>query len=277
MLFMAVGVRVLDYGWTEPRYDVVAIGVWVVGVSLYYGVVRSVSQLYVLATLAIVMVVMMFGPWSSFDVSIASQNARFEQIMNQHGLIKNGILSPASKGTFSDNEMDQIDGILNYFSSNHALKDLSVLPKGFTFYEVERWFGYNQEFRVRDTNASFNYEIDQQAVDVTGYDKMVSFDHFSVQKTSISNHYSCAYDTTTNFFTIQDATHAVLRENIADFALDVYQHNKPLTTQQHALLRVSDQFDVKIVLKSFDGHLDERSQEPKIDQVSFIVLIHSKN
>ena len=111
MLFYAISLRIGQYGWTINRYLVVAFGVWLLGLSLYYGIWQKRSRLIILPTSIFACILLtQFGPWSIYEVSKSSQIQRIEQFATSAKLTA----KQAKKATSS----------VRYICSYHGCKTL---------------------------------------------------------------------------------------------------------------------------------------------------------
>lgn len=81
LLFVAIGRRIADYGFTENRYYVLLTGLWMLGMSLYVLISRRKSlKVFVLSFIALAML-SAIGPWSAFAFTKRSQLHRLERLI----------------------------------------------------------------------------------------------------------------------------------------------------------------------------------------------------
>ncbi len=80
MALLAVGKRISQYGVTEPRYVLLVLALWLLGVALYYTGFRSRSIRPIPVSLAVVVLATTFGPWGMFATAKRSQAGRFETL-----------------------------------------------------------------------------------------------------------------------------------------------------------------------------------------------------
>ena len=78
VLFMAVQIRISEYGWTENRYYLVLFGVFLSGNILYFLFNKTKTTKTLTSSLTILAVLSVIGPWSSFNVSENDQIARLK-------------------------------------------------------------------------------------------------------------------------------------------------------------------------------------------------------
>ncbi len=76
-----------------------------------------------------------------------SQNKRFEKILIRNNMMQNDQIIKATS-LVSMTDQSEIISILEYFNSNHQLKDLKYLPDDFTISDTEKVLG------ITDSNFS---------------------------------------------------------------------------------------------------------------------------
>ncbi|MCD6063503.1 MAG: hypothetical protein K0R82_1414, partial [Flavipsychrobacter sp.] len=92
LLFVAIGVRIRQYGVTEPRYYLVALGCWLVCIALYFIFSKQKNIKVIPATLILVGLFSLFGPWSAFSVSSISQYRILKNTLERNKIWENGKL-----------------------------------------------------------------------------------------------------------------------------------------------------------------------------------------
>ncbi|MFW6090159.1 MAG: DUF4153 domain-containing protein [Gemmatimonadota bacterium] len=98
MLLVAVWKRIDQYGITEPRYFLLILTLWLAGMAIVYGIVRSQNIRWLPATLCVLAFVTFVGPWSAYSVSRASQLDRLEGLLERNGMLVDGRAVPATDG-----------------------------------------------------------------------------------------------------------------------------------------------------------------------------------
>lgn len=114
VLFLAVWQRVAPYGITESRYLGIVVAFWlgVMGVVLAFTRGRPIRL--VPMTLAVLLVIVSFGPWGMFSVSQSSQHARLESRLNAIDLQADlPVMVPAD-------QYDEIQSITRYMIHRHG-------------------------------------------------------------------------------------------------------------------------------------------------------------
>lgn len=90
MLLVAVWKRIDQYGITEPRYFLLLLTLWLAGMAVVYGIVRSQNIKWLPATLCVLAFATFVGPWSAYSVSQASQLGRLEGLLARNGMLVEG-------------------------------------------------------------------------------------------------------------------------------------------------------------------------------------------
>lgn len=171
VMFAAIGIRIQAYGFTENRYFVVILGLWVFGVMLYYSLARYTRNIVLPVTLALIALLAVSGPWSAYSLSRHSQNARFEALAAEYNMLDGGALQKPDRDITAADRQEFVS-ILIYFSSSHSLDDVRLLPAGFEFDDMEQLFGFTREegWRYPDGPAYFGFHSRGEPIDVRGYD-----------------------------------------------------------------------------------------------------------
>lgn len=123
MLFMALGKRIGQYGFTENRYFMCVLALWLLGVALA-GAFDRLKRLEALpATLALIALFTSFGPWGAYAVARGSQLGRFEQLLESEGMLENGRIEAA--GQVVDLEARrEMSAILDYLMDVHGPRSI---------------------------------------------------------------------------------------------------------------------------------------------------------
>jgi hypothetical protein len=119
MLMLAVLKRTGQYGVTEQRYFLLALTLWMLGISLYYGLTGSANIKRIPETLLLVVLLTAIGPWSAYAVSVRSQTARLETILARLAMGRPGKIVPPG-GPVLPADRIQIGAILRYLGDTHG-------------------------------------------------------------------------------------------------------------------------------------------------------------
>jgi hypothetical protein len=123
LLFAAIGKRVQEYGITENRYFVLALGVWLTGIVLHSALDAPRDLRVLPASLCLVALLASFGPWGAFEVSRKSQVARLGSMLESQGMLVGGKLAKAP-GRIPRMTAREIAGVADYLEERELLSDL---------------------------------------------------------------------------------------------------------------------------------------------------------
>lgn len=143
MMFISIGQRVAQYGITENRYYILALGIWVLAMMLYFTIKKSINTIIIPITLSLVVLNSVLGPFSSFSISKFSQNRRLNNILKSNNMLENNNIVKDSD--LSKENQKEINNIIYYFNTYHKLKDIKVLDNEFTTDDMEETFGFAYE------------------------------------------------------------------------------------------------------------------------------------
>lgn len=165
VLFIAIGIRIGDYGITVNRYVIVELGVWLTFISFYFVLGKKNIKLIPIS-LATLILFTSFGAWGMFSVSEKSQIKRLKSILMNSGILVNGkvVNEPKLKlGKDSlfyldnkrtnerlviDSVQNEVYSIINYMDDFHG------------FNGIDAWYKQNADsvFRIlRDSSKFYNY------------------------------------------------------------------------------------------------------------------------
>ncbi len=162
MLYLAIGLRVAEYGVTINRYITIFLAVWLTGIS-FYMILRGKDIRFIPMSLFVIILICSFGPWGIFQVSERSQVARLETILEQAGLLVEDeivnepewdqsdtlslTLNPAfpNEDLLSDSLHNEVMSILGYLEQFHGL---SAIEDWFEQDHrlIARTLGYSEDF-----------------------------------------------------------------------------------------------------------------------------------
>ncbi len=91
LLFIAIFTRVLEYGYTEPRYFVLLLAVWLTTVVLYFIFRKNPTIKFIpISLFCFGLFALIFPYFNTFSVAKRSQKNELEKILTDHNLLVNG-------------------------------------------------------------------------------------------------------------------------------------------------------------------------------------------
>jgi len=140
MLFLAIGIRIADYGITINRYLTVLLAIWLLLISIYFVFIgKNIKAIPM--TLFVLILITCFGPWGIFEVSERSQVNRLEQILRNSEILKDHITNEPiwdvsdtsrlvlidknrNQGVLSDSLHNEVYSVINYLDDFHGLSSI---------------------------------------------------------------------------------------------------------------------------------------------------------
>lgn len=127
LLFIAIIRRISDYGFTENRYMVLALAVWILAIVLYMLLSsKKAIRVLPLSLLGIVLATS-FGPWGMLSVSMRSQINEFKKLYGT---------TLAQDKLVSREEFRRLENLLSYVNKRNQISELDATTginlKGFS-------------------------------------------------------------------------------------------------------------------------------------------------
>ncbi|MEZ4357753.1 MAG: DUF4153 domain-containing protein [Eubacteriales bacterium] len=189
LMFIGLFIRIGAYGFTEARYMVLALSVWVTCMTVIAIILKPEKRLNIIAPtlFALIALITVLGPLSAFNISKSSQNARLYSLLEKNDMLTTeGYLKQGTD--VSDKDKQEIYAILDYFDYNHSLSDVHTLETvpddegyssilGFERPEVVVTPGYKGSHYISPENV-------QNVFDVSGYDYFYMDNYGKIESTS---------------------------------------------------------------------------------------------
>ena len=119
-LYFAIYLRVEQYGFTESRYALFVITLWL-SISVGYFFIKREKVLFknIFLVLSILLFISYATPFSATKISVDSQLDRFTNFLDKHGLLKD-TQAIASKKELSLEQRIEITSVIQYMQSNDS-------------------------------------------------------------------------------------------------------------------------------------------------------------
>lgn len=181
LLFTAIFTRVLQYGFTEARYYVLVLAIWLATLTIYYIFYKKASIKFIPISLFCFGIFGLLFPFlNAFSVSVKSQKEELMSILNSEKLIENGKINFDKK--ISDTTANNILDKFEYLNERNEKPFLETLvPKNVQEKKEfkEGYFWNSSEYFSQITYAhDNNYQANlltlrspEGLIDIKGYDK----------------------------------------------------------------------------------------------------------
>lgn len=183
LLFVAIGKRISDYGFTEARYFVLILALWLLFISFYFVVGTNTKLKTIPLSLFMVGLVAMILPYGNvYSLSVWSQKQSFKKI-----LIENGLLDGSKIVTNKPVLSSVVESLQDkYFYLEQRQQKVYVLNM---LEEDTRKQLTDQRYRFRDifdtvqldyeekNSVYFDIKNIQKVTELEGYSYMTSIDY----------------------------------------------------------------------------------------------------
>ncbi|WP_278353450.1 DUF4153 domain-containing protein [Chryseobacterium gleum] len=196
LLFTAIFTRILEYGYTEPRYFVLLLALWLLSVVIYFIFSKRATIKFIPVSLFLFGAFALVFPYlNAFSVAKRSQKKELINILNQNQLISGGKINFQKKIT--DTIRDEIADKFEFLAERKQGEFLSTLLNKEnqaelaahidfgTFYSVR----YNIQKRFSDVNVTVENKVykmnkqslvpEKQVVEIGNYQYLLSFYSYS--------------------------------------------------------------------------------------------------
>ncbi|WP_353893842.1 DUF4153 domain-containing protein [Proteinivorax hydrogeniformans] len=280
MMLVSLYIRISAYGFTERRYFALVAGLWLVGIMLYHIFSSRKRGIVIPISLAVIAILSVIGPWSAYSTSISSQNTRFERLLTEHDMLKNGEIQPQKELSVEDRY--ELSSIIIYFNSNHDLSKLSYLPDGFSLLrDTKDVFGFelqrsrHDHFRQRREYFRIHLSEDE-LIDINQYQH---FGHFTLNihassELKLGDFLVTANDKKSELYIYKNED-VIYSKDIGSIAKEIYNQHEGTEVLSLTKMTYSDKnqnTDIKLVFKNIYGFKDEENNSIKVESMEFYIF-----
>nr|WP_272878416.1 DUF4153 domain-containing protein [Clostridium sp. Cult3] len=284
MMFISMGIRIKQYGITENRYFALVLGLWVIGIMIYFIFKKKLNNMVIPISLSIIALNSVFGPLSGFDVSKRSQNRRLKSLIEKNNMIGEGGLVKPTDDISMDDKLE-VGMILKYFNDNHSLKDVKYLPQDFKISNMESVFGFPYMEKSLNEYSHFYYfsESRGKTLEVKGYDYLL--EGYGIMGKIESNDDIAVYFNRVDLnFKIEEKGNVIYKKDLKEYGLDVLEKVKDMDLKGNNLIDQdnmtfvdeNDKVKVKFIINSIDGERRNQMKDTIFNNIDYYVLIKIK-
>jgi hypothetical protein len=284
MMFVSLGIRINAYGITENRYYVMVMGLWVLSMMIYTSFTHAKKNIILPVSLALVAVLSISGPWSSYSVSKFSQNKRFEAILTRNGMLRDNEIIK-SETEVSNKDKIEVSEILSYFERNHQLSDIKYLPTDFKMENTEHVFGFPYHFNTYDKPLgrffAYNASDWSKPVNIAGFDYLIDFRSLYSEAEPIIDNMRIKYDIKNTYFSILIGDEEIYSKILSDFGKQLYDKfgmvdKQRINPEEMCFVEENDKVKLKFIFFGMYGEKDLSSDSININSMEFYILIKVK-
>ncbi|MGH1516774.1 DUF4153 domain-containing protein [Chryseobacterium sp. JK1] len=186
LLFTAIFTRILEYGYTEPRYFVLLLALWLLSTVIYFVFVKKTTIKFIPVSLFTFGIFALIFPYfNAFSVAKRSQKTELVKILNQHQLLKNGKIifknkiDETASRQISDifeflGKRKQADFLSTFLDEKEQLKLADHIASGSydsIGYDIEDKFSNISQFEIERLSIA----VDNQAIEIGDYQYFLDF------------------------------------------------------------------------------------------------------
>lgn len=154
LLFVAINTRILQYGYTEPRYYVLLLALWLTSVVLYFIFIRKASIKFIPVSLFVFGLFALLMPYfNAVAVAKRSQKNELNKILSENNLLQNGKITFSSK--VSDATADEIASKFQFLSDRNEDDYLKSFLDDKKQNEMLPYFADNKSWELRTGNLKY--------------------------------------------------------------------------------------------------------------------------
>ncbi|MBM7613806.1 DUF4153 domain-containing protein [Alkaliphilus hydrothermalis] len=241
MMFVALFIRINEYGITESRYFVLVVGLWVTGSMLYFAIRKNQRNILLAISISLVALLSVVGPVSSYSISKYSQNMRLKSILVDNSMLQQDGIIPEKNAP--QEVISEVSEIVHYFKEYHSLKDLNYVPDDFDLETMEQVFGF-QFNRHQDGRYNYpqyhHYDLGDSSnlYIIKEFDYFIPLEYYSHRNKGLNfdqDNLSIEYKESKNEISISYKGEVIYTKNIEDLAVNIHQTNsnkKPSTAEE---------------------------------------------
>ena len=195
LLFVAIFTRILEYGYTEPRYFVLLLAIWLTTVVFYFIFYKKATIKFIPISLFIFGVFALIFPYvNAFSTAKRSQKIELQQILTKNQLLEKGKINfekaiqdsiaveISNKFEFLK-ERKQIDYLKKYFTDSQ-LKEIPFFhQKNINFQIINEFKNvkYNKEPKLGDKYTRLSIRTRNFNYNITGYSQLFKVFNYNNQ------------------------------------------------------------------------------------------------
>lgn len=260
MMFVSIGKRINQYGFTENRYYVVLLGIWILLVMIYFVLSKTLRNIFLPLSLSLFVFISVYGPLSAFNISSMSQNSRLTALLEKNNMIQDGLVIPSA--TVSKTDKENISSIA-YFFDYRDLTKIKYLDDDFKMTDFEKTFGFSATENYFPSQE-YVYLYAQQgntSIDIKGYDYSLTLTSDN-QSIKINENTTITYDIGKKSILVKRGEEVLLEADITDqlqSLVESYsQDSKGIATyDQTTFIEENSKVKLKFIITELSGYKED--------------------
>lgn len=288
LLFLAIFTRILEYGYTEPRYLVLIISIWLTTVVLYFIFKSNPTIKFIPTSLfCFGLFAIAFPFFNAFSVAKMSQKKQLQELLIKNNLLSNGKID-FSKKLNSQNASEiadklaflairkQNDYLLNIINKKDVANWDNIISKNSEFLIKSSIISAftDVETKIENSNKTFYIDTNSEYLDIKNYDFLINFKNDQDQATINNDQFKLEMNSKVPKFIL------ILNSNERlDFTPYILSISSNLQNRNIDKLETEGNlgpYYVKIVFKNINVNYDYKN-EKSVYINDIIILMKTKN
>ncbi|ANQ50883.2 DUF4153 domain-containing protein [Flammeovirga sp. MY04] len=274
----AIWRRISEYGITENRYYLIALGVWLFFISVYTLIKRDHFIKMIPMSLSVVCILSAFGPLSAFNVSKNSQLERLNDYATSNNwLDEDGYWDTSNEKKTPKEDVDQSRSIIKYLIKNHGYASIQPYLKDSIpdiLQGVDNKYAQSrtilQEMKLIQTSDDLkenrlNFYTTHQGVDIKGYSKYFTKEAQYLKRNGDKAISISKTDPVINLFIENGAT------KLGTLIIGDQSYEIPFPDENEMIYKKKD---FMMVYKSVNGIKNEEQNTTTLTAVTFTLFIN---
>ncbi len=187
LLFVAIFTRILEYGFTENRYYVLLLAIWLTVVVLYFSFWRKANIKFIPVSLfAFGLFSLIFPYFNTFSVAKNSQKIELQEILVKNNLLENGKINLNKRINNSEaneisekfdflKERNELNYLKKYFNESETKKIAFFYQKRINFKIKEEFKNvkYSKDIKNGEKYTQLNIRANRFNYSIKGYDQII--------------------------------------------------------------------------------------------------------
>jgi len=201
LLFTAVFTRILEYGYTEPRYFVLLLALWLLSIVLYFVLNKKASIKFIPVSLFVFGIFSLIFPYlNAFSVAKRSQKNELVSLLDSKKLLVNNKIDFQKK--ISDSVVDEIADKFEFLAKRKEKDFLLDLVNTKTKEQLSKDFEKPYSWTINNSlRNSFTHidkisgvskyerltvETENSVIPIDGYQYLISFNSYDYEPKKIN-------------------------------------------------------------------------------------------
>lgn len=276
LLFTAIFTRVLQYGYTEARYFVLLLALWLTTVVLYFVFNRKASIKFIPVSLFLFgLIALVFPYFNAFSVSKRSQEKELKALLSQNHMLVNGKID--FNKPILDSVKYEVESKLRFLSQRHDAAYLKTFLDGKTKRLVdEDTYWYTSLFtHITYTDSNDHDELRiftrNDVLSIQGYDYLSVCDYGGSFETTINHETLTMTPDPASFTVAVGEDHVDVLPQIKALFTNYRNATAEVLVKDLSVVTALKNFKIKIIFNSVSWNKKEDLYT--YDQITYLVKI----